>query len=197
MLPLGTERGLAFEMDPLTSPFIQSSQIIALQTHNYPLFRLLRPVVTGYLFFSVSSPKRRIYVLYQQAIIWILPVFSTIEKKVEKKVSPPISPFLEHKKWKLFSHLFWFPDLFMNSCSMQYYHCLSSSLDAIVSIRWTFPLSMMSRLPPSYPRVIRHFPHHNCHQHHVYHLMVPLMWINIGATPPLAQQKCVVNQKPF
>jgi hypothetical protein len=69
-------------------------------------------------FFSVSSPKRRMYVLYKQAIIWILPVFSTIEKKVEKKVSLPISPFSEHKRWKLFSHLFWLPDLFMNSCGM-------------------------------------------------------------------------------
>jgi hypothetical protein len=37
------------------------------------------------------------YILYQAAIIWVLPVFSTIEKKVEKKVSPPISPFLGAK----------------------------------------------------------------------------------------------------
>ena len=66
----------------------------------------IRPVVTGYTFFSVSLPKRRMYLLYQQAIIWVLPKYSTIEKKVEKKVSPPISPFSEHKRWKLFSHLF-------------------------------------------------------------------------------------------
>jgi hypothetical protein len=58
-------------------------------------------VVTTHLFF-VSSPIRRMYVLYQQAIIWVLPVFSTIEKKVEKKVSPPISPFLGGKRLNLF-----------------------------------------------------------------------------------------------
>jgi hypothetical protein len=32
-------------------------------------------------FFSLSSPKHCMYVLYQQAIIWVLPVYSTIEKK--------------------------------------------------------------------------------------------------------------------
>jgi hypothetical protein len=58
------------------------------------------------------------YVLYQLAIIWVLPVFSAIEKKVEKKVSPPISPFLGGKRLNLFSRLFWIPYLFMNSCSM-------------------------------------------------------------------------------
>ena len=42
------------------------------------------------------------YVLYQQAIIWVLPVFSMIEKKVEKKMSPPISPFLGGKRLDLF-----------------------------------------------------------------------------------------------
>jgi hypothetical protein len=60
-------------------------------------------VVTGYLFFFVlSSPKRRMYVLYLRAIIWVFPKNSTIEKKVKKKVSPPISPFSKHKRWKLF-----------------------------------------------------------------------------------------------
>jgi len=42
------------------------------------------------------------YVLYQVVIIWLLPDFSTIEKKVEKKVSPPISPFLGGKRLNLF-----------------------------------------------------------------------------------------------
>jgi hypothetical protein len=32
-----------------------------------------------------------------------------IEKKVEKKVSPPISPFSEHKRWKLFFSPFLVP----------------------------------------------------------------------------------------
>jgi hypothetical protein len=90
-------------------------------------------------------------VLYQQAIIWVLPVYSTIEKKVEKKVSPPISSFSEHKRWKLFSHLFWFPDLFMNSCSMW-----NISLIKIKKIRWTDPISLPCRgrpaaLPPIVP----------------------------------------------
>ena len=58
-----------------------------------------RNVCRFYLFplFFVSSPIRRMYVLYQQAIIWVYPFFSTIEKKVEKKVSPPISPFVGAK----------------------------------------------------------------------------------------------------
>ena len=88
------------------------------------------------------------YVLYQEAIIWVLPVYSTIEKKVEKKVSPPISPFLEHKRWKHFFSPF-----------LVFFIVYESHLrlDAILSIQWTFPPSMMSRLPPSYPRVIRHF----------------------------------------
>ena len=49
------------------------------------------------------------YVFYQQAIIWVLLVYSTIENKVEKKVSPPISPFSEHKRWKLFFSPFLVP----------------------------------------------------------------------------------------
>ncbi len=136
----------------------------------------LRPVVTGYLFFSVSSPKRRMYVLYQQAIIWVLPVYFTTEKKVEKKVSPPISPFSEHKTLNLFFSPFlsffislWIPVVCrmllmeFSGLAPKNYHCLSSSF------RWHFvntmdsPPSMLSRLSPSYPRVIRPFPHHNCH----------------------------------
>jgi hypothetical protein len=54
------------------------------------------------IFFSVSSSKRRMYVLYQAAIIWVLPVFSTIGKKNEKKVSPPISPFFGGQKVEQF-----------------------------------------------------------------------------------------------
>jgi len=91
------------------------------------------------------------YVLYQQAIIWVLPAYSTIEKKVEKKVIPLISPFSEHKRWNLFSHLFWFPGLFMNSCSMW-----NISLVKIKKIRWTDPISLpccgrTAVLPPIAP----------------------------------------------
>jgi hypothetical protein len=83
-------------------------------------------------------------VLYLLAIIWVLPKNSTIEKKVEKKVSPPISPFSKHKRWKLFSHLFWFTGLFMNSCSMW-----NISLIKIKKIRWTDPISLPCRGRPA------------------------------------------------
>jgi hypothetical protein len=63
----------------------------------------LKPLALQLTFslFFVSSPICRMYVLYRQAIILVLPVFSTIEKKVEKKVSPPISPFLGGKRLNL------------------------------------------------------------------------------------------------
>ena len=60
-------------------------------------------------FFSVSSSKRGMYVLYQAAIIWVLPVFSTIGKKNEKKVSPPISPFFGGKGGTIFLTFFGSP----------------------------------------------------------------------------------------
>jgi len=69
----------------------------------------------------------------------------------EKKMSPPISPFSEHKRWKLFFLPFWFPNLFMNSCSM-----LNISLIKIKKIRWTDPISLPccsrpANLPPTAP----------------------------------------------
>jgi hypothetical protein len=82
------------------------------------------------------------YVLYQQAIIWVLPVYSTIEKKVEKKVT---HLFRNTKGGNFFSHLFWFPDLFMNSCNMW-----NISLIKIKKIRWTDPISLLPR-PPCRP----------------------------------------------
>ena len=69
----------------------------------------VRPVVTAHLspsLFFASLPKHRMYVLYQLASIWILPVFPRLKKKLKKgdpseltfsggqKVEPFFSPFL-------------------------------------------------------------------------------------------------------
>ena len=107
-----------------------------LQVHLFFTFIFLSPIFVyfankvnpwcnagGYSspFFCTSLPKRCMYVLYQQTIIWVFPVLSTIEKKAEKKVRPPILPFLGGKRWNLFSHLFSFLSIHhysMNSCGM-------------------------------------------------------------------------------
>ena len=73
-------------------------------------------LITAHLCF-ISLPKRRMYILYQAAIIWVLPVFSTIGEKL-KKVSPQSHLLWGAKGGTFFPHLFWIPYIFMNSCSM-------------------------------------------------------------------------------
>jgi hypothetical protein len=69
--------------------------------------RLGRWLQLTFLFF-ISLPKRRMYVLHQVAIIWVLPVFSTIGKKM-KKGEPSDLIFFGGQKVELFLIFFGSP----------------------------------------------------------------------------------------
>ena len=82
------------ECDPLLTGMVPS------KTFAFGL-KTIRSKAGGYSApFFISSPKRCMCVLYQAAIIWVLPIFSRIGKKI-KKGEPSNLTFWGGKRWNL------------------------------------------------------------------------------------------------